>query len=170
MAIGVLTTLTLGACGGGDKLSESFIENQIEQAGGGDVDLDLDGDGGFSIKTDEGELSIKTDADGNVSIEGLGDDGEDFSIQSDGNGNVSAEGLGGGDGDDDGVSIKSDDGEVVIEGDGTSIIGSQGSDLPDDFPTDVPLPDGLVVTYSQTAETPDGVVFTLVGAAPGDLE
>lgn len=180
VAIGALATLILGACGGGDKLSESFIENQIEQAGGGDadVDFDLDGDGGgFSIKTDEGELSIKTDKDGNVSIEGLDADGDDFSIQSDGQGNVSAEGLGGdgdggdGDGDGDDFSIKSDDGELVLEGDdGTSIIGGQGTELPDNFPSEIPLPDGLVLEYSQVADTPDGPMFTVLGAAPGELQ
>ena len=60
-AAGLVVGLT--ACG---NATESGIEQLIESQGGGDVDLDLDGDGGFSVQTEEGGMTI--DEDGNLSL------------------------------------------------------------------------------------------------------
>jgi hypothetical protein len=67
----VLTSaaLVLGACGGGDsdaERAERAIEDAIEDAGGGDVDIDLgggDGDGDVRIETDEGVLEASEGGD-----------------------------------------------------------------------------------------------------------
>lgn len=116
---------------GGDKLAESIAENRIEAEGGGDVDVDFD-DGDISIKTEDGEFSVKTDDDGNVSIQGSGQDG-------DGN-----------------IRIDSENGETVVEGDDGTAVFSQSGDLPDGFPDEVPVPDGLSIVFAQSLETSDG--------------
>jgi len=127
------------ACGGED-LAERIAENRIEAEGGGDVDVDF-GDGGVSVKTEDGEFSIETDGDGNVSIQGVGEnDGDSFSVDS-------------------------ENGDTVIETeDGTAVI-SQGAGVPDDFPSDVPLPDGVEIQFAQSTETGDGTGFVIAGTS-----
>lgn len=168
LAVPVAAAAAAG-CGGGEKLTESFIEDRIESESGQDVDLDFDLDGGnFSIQTPDGELNIQTDADGNVLIEG-GDESGDFSIRSDEEGNVSVEGP---DGETQDFSIQSDSDGMVIESDeGTAVIGS-GSEVPADFPGAVPLPDGMELQYSQSMTAEGTTTFLLsgvVGAAPSDV-
>lgn len=135
-----------GGCGGGDEISEGFLEDQIESETGGDVDLDLD-DGQMRIQTDEGEIRIQTDEDGNVSISGSGDDGD--------------------------FTMESEDGRTVIQSeDGSTMIAGEGTELPDDFPDDVPLPNGLEVQYSQSMSTADELGFLVGGhvdGSPGDV-
>jgi len=116
---------------GGEKLAEEIAENRIEAEGGGDVDIDL-GDGEFSVKTEDGEFSVKTDDDGNVSIQGSGQDGDGS------------------------VRIDSENGETVVEGDDGTAVFSQSGDLPDGFPHEVPVPDGVSIVFAQSLETSDG--------------
>lgn len=54
----------------------------------------------------------------------------------------------------DDVEIDSDTGEVQIETEDGSI--STGSELPDDFPEDVPLPEGAEITSSVSSSSADG--------------
>jgi hypothetical protein len=138
----VTVGLVLVAVGcGGDQVAERIAENRIESAGGGDVDVDLN-DGEFSVKTEDGEFSIKTDEDGNVSIQGSGsNDGETFTIES-------------------------ENGETVVESDGGTATFSQGTDLPEGFPDDIPIPDSMTVVFSQAAETPEGQAFSIVATSP----
>ena len=147
----VAGALVLGACGGSDEPSEAMIEELIENAArqeGEDIDVnvDFDDDGNFSIQTEDGEFSIQTDADGNVTFEGESDDGE--------------------------FSINSDDGVTVIESDeGTATITQGGGAIPEGFPTDIPLPDGLEIQMSQTSDMGAGQTGSfIIGTAPGDWE
>lgn len=117
--------------GCGEQLAEKIAEDRIEAEGGGDVDIDLD-DGNISVKSEDGEFSVKTDDDGNISIQGSGQGG-DGSIQ-----------------------IDSENGETVVEGDDGTAVFSQSGDLPEGFPDEVPVPDGLSIVFAQSLETSDG--------------
>jgi len=131
--------LVATACGG-DEIAERIAENRIEAGGGGDVDIDFD-DGDVSVKTEDGEFSIRTDDEGNVSIQGIGEnDGETFSIDS-------------------------QNGETVVETEaGTSVI-TQSMDLPDGFPADVPLPDGIEIQFAQSSETGEGTGYVIAATS-----
>ncbi len=135
--IGLVAAAT--ACGG-EEIAERFAENRIEAEGGGEVDIDLDG-GDFSVKTEDGELSIRTDADGNVSVQGAGENaGESFTIDS-------------------------ENGETVVETEDGTAVYSQGGELPDGFPESIPLPDDLAVLFAQSAESPDGQAYSVAGTS-----
>ncbi|MDH3753320.1 MAG: hypothetical protein OEU32_05555 [Acidimicrobiia bacterium] len=141
-----LTGLVVASCGGGDP-SESFIERQIEEAAGdADVDIDFDDDGNIVIESDEGRVEINTDEDGSVSIEADGSDGEGGSIDFD-----------------------SDDGETVIETEDGSATISSGTDLPDGFPGDVPLPDDITIQVSQTFSEGGVEQFIVSGLVEGPV-
>ena len=141
LAVPAAMAVVAAGCSGED-LAERVVENRIESESGGDVDIDLD-DGDMSIRSDDGEFSIEVDEnDGSVSISGVDDDGE--------------------------FTIESEDGETVFRSEDGETVMSSGADLPDDFPGDVPIPDGLSVEFSQRMETPDGTVFSVIGMVPGD--
>jgi hypothetical protein len=129
----------------GEKIAEKIAENRIEAEGGGDVDIDLDG-GNFSVKTEDGEFSIQTDGDGNVSIQGGGENGDES------------------------FTIESENGETVIESEDGTAVFSQGSDLPDGFPSEIPLPDDLVVLYSQASSSDNGEAFSVVGTTAAAID
>ncbi len=141
LAVSVTVAVVTAGCSGED-VAERVIENRIESESGEDVDIDLD-DGDMSIRSEDGEFSIDIDDDdGSISISGVDEDGE-FSIQSE-----------------DGETVfKSEEGETVMR---------SGEDLPDDFPGDVPLPDGLIVEFGQQLETPEGKMFSVLGKVAGD--
>lgn len=81
--------------------------------------------------------------------------------------------------DDGNVTIQGEDGEiqfdvdeengltVVSTPDGQTIVGS--GELPDDFPADVPVPDGLTVLSGTMMDSPDGQVFIVNGSVGGDF-
>lgn len=125
----IVGTLLTSGCG---KAAETGIEKMIEQQGGGDVDLDLDGDGGISIQTEEGAMTI--DEDGNFVV--TGKDGEQI--------------VGQANGDDDGFSIESDDG---------SFSSGATTELPDDWPADVPKPAGLSIMSASSMSGDDGAAI-----------
>ena len=132
--------LITAACSGED-IAERIVENRLEAESGQDVDIDLD-DGGVSVQTEDGEFSIRTDADGNVSVEGAGGSGDER------------------------FTIDSENGETVVETeDGTATL-SQNGDVPDDFPSDVAVPAGTQILFSQALDTPDGRAFSLGGTSP----
>lgn len=55
----VVAVITVGCAKAAENIIEGAIENQLEEEGGGDVNIDLDEDGGVvSIETDEGSMSI----------------------------------------------------------------------------------------------------------------
>jgi|JI9StandDraft_2_1071091.scaffolds.fasta_scaffold297684_1 hypothetical protein len=65
-AFAALATLSLAACGGSDESgtpNEQAIEEAIESASGGSVDVESDGDGDFSIETEDGSLVVESGGD-----------------------------------------------------------------------------------------------------------
>lgn len=142
MLIGLALVAT--SCGG-EQIAERIAENRIEAEGGGDVDIDLDG-GNFSVKTEDGEFSIKTDDDGNVSIQGGGENGDES------------------------FTIDSENGETVVESDGGTAVFTQGGDLPDGFPSDIPVPSDMAIIYAQAANSEDGQAFSIAGSSSMSLD
>lgn len=131
----------LVACG---DSTETGLEELIESQGGGDVDLDLDRDGGVSVQTEEGGITI--DEDGNF-------------VVTDADGSVVS------------GNVDSEDGSFTAESEDGSFSSSTGSELPEDWPDEVPTPDGL--TIQSSTETTDGSTtgIVLIGRAdPGFLD
>lgn len=137
---GVLAMSILAGCSGED-LAERAIENRIESEVGDDVDIDFD-DGDVSIKTEDGEIQFETDGDGNVSVSGSSDDGA--------------------------FSMQSENGETVIETEDGSAVVSASGDLPDGFPSTVPVPDGLTILVAQSFTDDTGEMFVITGTVEGD--
>jgi hypothetical protein len=55
----ILALVSVGCGKAAENIIEGAIENQLEEEGGGNVNVDLDEDGGVvSIETDEGSMSI----------------------------------------------------------------------------------------------------------------
>ena len=133
---GLVAVLVLTTVGCGKSPTEIGVEKIIESQTGGDVDLDFDDDGGYSIKTEDGSMTI--DEDGNFEV--VDKDGEVITGSGDSDGNMTFEG---------------DDGSFTM---------SQGSDIPDEWPSDVPIPDGFAVSSSSVmGDGADGTAITLGG-------
>lgn len=150
IALGAGIVLLASACSGA---AESGIEKLIEQQGGGDVQLDLDSDGGFSIQTEEGGMSI--DEDGNFVI--TGEDGEVITGNADGDGNFNIES------DEGTITGSEENGDINIESDEGSLTISSGSDLPSEWPSDVPEPDNYTIETSSVIGTGDDLLIGLIG-------
>lgn len=131
--------LVFAACSGEDA-AETGLEELIESQGGGEVDLDLDSDGGISIETEDGSMTI--DEDGNFVVT---DDNGDVVT-----GNVDEDG---------GVDVQSEDG---------SFSSATGSELPDGWPGAVPEPDGLEIEGSSSIADDASEAYTVVGVPDGD--
>jgi len=130
--------LTFTAC---DSASEAGLEQLVESQGGGDVDLDLNGDGGFSMQTEEGGMSI--DEDGNLVVTDA-----DGSVVT---GNIDAE-----------------TGEVSIESEAGSFSSGSTTELPDEWPSEIPEPDGLAITSAAVIGSDTEQAFTVIGTVAGD--
>ena len=140
---------------GCDDAAESGIEGLIESQGGGDVELDLSGDGdGFSIQTEDGGMTI--DEDGNFVI--TDESGNTIVGSADDQGNVVVEG------EDGSFSASGDEGEFNMETEDGSFRMEQGDEIPAEWPSDVPLPDGLSIGSSTVMQTDDGDSVMLSGS------
>jgi hypothetical protein len=130
--------IALSACG---NATETGIEQLIESQGGGDVDLDLDGDGGFSMQTEEGGMTI--DEDGNFII-------------TDADGSV--------------VTGRADaeSGELTVESEDGSFSSGATTELPESWPADVPEPDGLAISSATVIGSDAELVVTVVGNVDGE--
>jgi hypothetical protein len=135
LAIGAVS---LSACG---KAAELGTEQLIESQSGGDVDLDLNGDGGFSVETEDGSMTI--DENGNFVV--TDESGEVVT----GNANE--------DGD---LNVESEDGEFRIDSSG---------EVPDEWPADVPRPDAIDGATSSIQNSSDMLAISVTGSAAEDF-
>ena len=135
----VVTSIAIGAivlssCG---KAAELGTEQLIESQSGGDVDLDLNDDGGFSVETEDGSMTV--DEDGNFVVTDV--DGKAVT------GNANEEGD---------FDIESDDGDFRIDSSG---------EIPDEWPDGVPEPEGMSGATS-SVQNADGVLgISVTGSA-----
>ena len=124
------------ACG---NATESGIEELIESQGDGEVDIDLDGGGdGFSVQTEEGGMSI--DEDGNFVI-------------TDADGSVV---TGNADSETGGFTAESEDGSFRIDASG---------EIPEEWPSDVPSPEGIEGASSTVTQSSTELAITVTGQA-----
>ena len=130
--------LVLTACG---NATESGIEELIESQGGGEVDLDLDGDGGFSVQTEEGGMTI--DEDGNFVITDA-----DGSVVT---GDVDTESGG--------INIESEDG---------SFRSGAATELPDEWPGEIPEPTGLAIASASVIGSDTEQAITVSGTVESE--
>ena len=150
--------LAFSACGAiAEKITEEGAERIIEAESGENVELDFDSDGGsFSIETEEGGFSfdddgtfVVTDGDGSVFTGSANDDGL---VVTDADGdpvlNVDADGEGGE------ISIQGDDGDNVYRID---------TEIPAEWPSEIPRPDDLVVEAGSYIAAEGDAVITVVG-------
>lgn len=161
MAAALVTVAFVAVGCSGEDLAESFIENQIENESGGEVDIDFN-DGGINVETSDGSFQMSTDEEGNVSIE-TEDGSMEMSADEDGNVIIESE--------DGSAQMSSDEeGNIVIESDEGSMEMTTGSELPSGFPSSVPIIDGLTISFSQVLETEQGTNWTVNGSVPGTAE
>lgn len=124
-----------------DNAAESGIEKLIESQGGGNVDLDLDGDGGFGMQTDEGGMTI--DEDGNFII-------------TDADGNVVTGGA------------DAESGEFNVETEDGSFSSGSTTELPEEWPGDVPEPDGLKIASATVVAADTEQTVSVGGTVSGE--
>ena len=130
--------IALTSCG---NATESGIEQLIESQGGGNVDLDLDGDGGFSMQTEEGGMTI--DEDGNFVI-------------TDADGNVITGGA------------DAESGEFNVESDDGSFSAGATTELPEEWPGDIPEPSGLEISSATIIGSATETTISVTGNVDGD--
>jgi hypothetical protein len=124
------------ACG---NATESGIEQLIESQGDGEVDIDLDGgDGGFSVQTEEGGMSI--DEDGNFVI-------------TDADGSVVT------------GNADSESGEFTAESEDGSFRIDASGEIPEEWPSDVPSPEGIEGASSTVTQSATELAITVTGQA-----
>jgi flagellar basal body rod protein FlgG len=127
--------LALVASGCGESPSEFVAEKVIEQQTDGDVDVDFDS-GAINVATPDGQLQV--DEDGNFTV--TDENGEVITGQGD------------------------DDGNFTVDGDDGSFTMSQSGDIPDEWPGEIPQPDGVAVSGSSVIDTGQGSGITLAGS------
>lgn len=132
--------LALSSCG---DAAETGIEQLIESQGGGNVDLDLDGDGGFSMQTEEGGMTI--DEDGNFII-------------TDAEGNVVTGGA------------DAETGEFNVESEDGSFSTGSTTELPEQWPSDVPEPNGLSIASATVIGSDTEQTISVGGTVSGGEE
>ena len=160
LATAVLALFATGCGNLVERATEEAVERAVEEAveadTGGDVDVEFDDDG-ISVQSDEGDFSLNVDENG-VEIDGTDADGNDFSLEADEDG-INAEGRDGTlDVDPDGSFTATDAGGDVttgeVSGDGDSVdftvegedgdaVFTSGEGIPEQWPSDVPEPEGL---------------------------
>lgn len=120
--------------------AESGVEKLIEEQGGGDVDINSD-DGGFSIQTEDGSMTV--DENGNFVV--TDENGETI--------------TGGAD---------SDDGSMTVGGEDGGFSGGATTELPDQWPSDIPAPDGLVIASAFVVSDTGSDSISVSGTVDGE--
>jgi hypothetical protein len=135
-----LGDLDLGDLGG--LFDGSALEEVIEKALDGDIDIEF-GEDGFSVESEDGSLSI--DGDGTFTV--VDEDGDETTGE---------------------IDIDADGGDLSIDGQDAGVEFSTGSELPADWPSDVPVPDGIAITSSTSLDEDGAASIILTGTSSGD--
>jgi hypothetical protein len=133
-SIAAVAGLSLIATGCGKSPSEFVAEKVIEQQTDGEVDVDFS-DGGIAIETPDGDVSV-------------GEDGS-FTI-TDGDGETV-------------VGESDEEGGFTVEGEDGSFSVSQDGEIPAEWPSDIPEPEGVSISGSSVIDSGDGSGITLAG-------
>lgn len=163
-----------------ERATEEAVERAVESESGENVEIDLD-DGELSIESDEGNLTINADDQG-VEIAGTDAEGNDFSASADETGlEANSDEAGSLDVDADGSFTATDsEGEVTtgqVEAGGLSVDGEDGESvfdtgegIPDEWPSDIPEPDGLTEIFHTYVAEGDQESIIITGQADGSAQ
>jgi hypothetical protein len=123
-----------------DSATETGLEQLVESQGGGDVELDLDGES-FSIETEDGRMTV--DENGNF-------------VVTDADGNV--------------VTGEADPetGDVNVESEDGSFSTGSTTELPEEWPADVPEPDGLSIANATVIGSDTEQTISVGGSVSGE--
>jgi hypothetical protein len=176
---GTLVVLTTGCGRLIEEATEEAVERAVEADSGGDVEVEFNDDG-LSVESDDGNVTFSADENG-VEIEGTDADGNDFSLDADEDGiNAQSEDGGSVDIDSDGSftatdadgeissgQVTSDGDSVTVEGDDGEAVFTSGAGIPEQWPDDVPQPEGLDDIFG-TYISDDGVQNIAMTGTTGD--
>jgi hypothetical protein len=153
----VAACLAFSACGAiAEKVTEEGAERIIESESDGDVDFDFDsGDGSFSVQTEDGTFAAN--ADGSFVV--TGENGEVLSGSANDDGLVVLNEDG-----DPVLNVSGDSGEISIEGEDGENVFRVVTEIPAEWPSDVPLPDGLTIEGGTYIIDDGETLMTLIGA------
>jgi hypothetical protein len=169
--ITILGAMAISVTGCGkvvEKATEQAVEEAVESESGENVDIDFSDDG-LSVESEDGDLSVSVDEDGGVQIDGSDAEGNDFSV----------------DGDDDGsFTVTDENGEVVtgdIDADGDTVEFSAETEdgdtsfstsggIPEEWPSDVPQPEGLSDIAGSTTQVGGDTSVSLTGTSTGEMK
>lgn len=180
VAVGAITVATTGCGRLVERATEEAVERAVESDSGEDVDVDFS-DGEIRVESDEGDITFSADENG-VQIDGTDADGNDFSVDADENGlEVESEDGTSLDIDDDGTFVATDEnGEVItgaadtdggftVEGSDGEAVFSSSDGIPEEWPSDVPEPEGLSDITGAYFSEGDELSIVITGTASGDL-
>ncbi len=134
LSVTAVAGLALVATGCGKSPSEFVAEKVIEEQTNGEVDVDFS-DGGIAIETPDGDMNVGEDGSFTITDQ----DGETVVGESDENG---------------GFTVEGEDGSFTM---------SQGGEIPEEWPSDIPQPEGVSVTGSSVIDSGDASGITLAG-------
>jgi len=163
LAAVVAACVAFSACGAiAEKATEKGAERIIESQTGENVDLDFDsGDGSFSVKTEDGSFAVDedgnfvvTDQDGSVFTGSASDDGL---VVLDDNGDPVLN-----------VSGDANGGELTVQGGDGEAIYRNITDIPAEWPSDVPRPEGMNVEGGAFVQADGETALTLLGTPSND--
>ncbi|MEP1124564.1 MAG: hypothetical protein ABJH68_11815 [Ilumatobacter sp.] len=161
LAIAAVAILSTGCGRLVERASEEAVEQAIENDSGEEVDIDFD-DGGVRVESADGDITFNADENG-VQIDGADADGNDISINADENG-FEAEGPDG-----EVVTGAADgDGGFTVEGPEGEAVFSTTQGIPDEWPDDVPRPEGLSDATGTYLSEGDVVNLAVTGTVSGD--
>ena len=152
--------LAFSACGAiAEKITEEGAERIIEAESGENVEIDFDSDdGSFSIETEEGSLAVDddgnfivTDQDGSV-FTGSASDDQLVVLDDDGNHVLNGDGSGG---------------EILVQGNDGESVYRVVTEIPAEWPSQVPLPEGLDVEGGSYVAAEGETLITVIGTPPG---
>jgi hypothetical protein len=126
----------------GDLFDGSALEEAIAEYLDGDIDIEF-GEDGFSVESEDGSVSI--DGDGTFTV--IDEDGDQTTGE---------------------IDIDADGGDLSIDGQDAGVEFSTGSELPEGWPTDVPVPDDIDITSSTSLDEDGAASIILTGTSPGD--
>lgn len=144
LAVTTFAILTVGCGDVVERATEEAVERAVEEAAesdsGGNVDVEFNEDG-ISVESDEGDFTLSVDDDG-VEFEGTDAEGNDFSLDADEDGTFTATDA---DGEITSGEISSDGDSIdfTVEGEDGDAVFSSGEGIPDEWPGDIPEPEGL---------------------------
>lgn len=168
--VGALATSIAGCGKAAEKAAEKAVEEAIESESGENVDIDFSGDE-FTLESEDGDLTMQVDEDGNVQIDGVDANGEGGSLDIGEDGSFTVTDENGevvtGEVDEDGGNL-----DYTIEGEDGEARFSSSEGLPEQWPSDVPQPDGLDDlngSYFASGSDESVVVTGTTSADPADF-